>query len=133
MHFLLSSFFSLLILTISIIAHPSSLSLKRSGSAFETITACLDSHHVIYVTQSSVDWTQYTTPFNLRLEFTPAVITLPETSQEVSDSVICAAQAGLKVQSKSGGHSYASFSSGGRDGSVIIDLENFNTVEVDTC
>lgn len=43
----------------------------------------------------------------------------------------CAAASGLKVQAKSGGHSYASFSSGGKNGSLIVDLRAFNTIEVD--
>ncbi len=62
----------------------------------------------------------------------PAAITLPNTSQQVSDSVTCAAAAGVKVQAKSGGHSYASFSSGGHDGSLIVDLEEFNSISVDS-
>jgi FAD/FMN-containing dehydrogenase len=49
----------------------------------------------------------------------------------VSDAVTCAAAAGLKVQAKSGGHSYASFSTGGKDGSLIVNLQNFNSISVD--
>ena len=37
------------------------------------------------------------------------------------------------MQPKGGGHSYASYSSGGRDGSLIVDMENFDLVEVDRC
>ena len=70
-------------------------------------------------------------PYNLRLVYTPAVITIPTTPQEVGYSAICAAEAGLKVQAKSGGHSYASFSSGGEDGSLIVNLQNFNSITVD--
>jgi FAD/FMN-containing dehydrogenase len=131
MHFPISFLFSLLALTLPIIARTSLSNLKRSGDAYQTILACLDDHHVNYVTQSSVDWAQYQAPFNLRLPYTPAVITLPKISQEISDTVECARLADLKVQAKSGGHSYASYSSGGRDGGVIIDLENFNSVQVD--
>jgi FAD/FMN-containing dehydrogenase len=45
--------------------------------------------------------------------------------------VTCAAAAGLKVQPKSGGHSYASYSSGGQNGSLIVDLEKFGEITVD--
>jgi len=48
----------------------------------------------------------------------------------VSFSIICAAASGLKIQAKSGGHSYASFSSGGKNGSLIIDLRAFNEIEL---
>lgn len=51
--------------------------------------------------------------------------------QHVSDAVVCASISGVKVQAKSGGHSYASFSSGGQSGSMVIDLENFQSISVD--
>ena len=51
-----------------------------------------------------------------------------QTPEHVSDAVACAAAANLKVQAKGSGHSYASFSSGGQDGSVVVAMENFNTV-----
>lgn len=103
---------------------------KRSDSS-SSIIECLDNHHAHYAVSTSANWTQLITPYNLRLSYTPVVVVLPETSEEVGDAVICAAAAGLKVQPKGGGHSYASYSSGGRDGSVVIDLESFNSVEVD--
>ena len=37
----------------------------------------------------------------------------------------------MKVQAKSGGHSYASFSSGGQNGSMVVDLASFQNIEVD--
>ena len=43
----------------------------------------------------------------------------------------CAAEGGLKVQARSGGHSYAAFSSGGRDGGMVVDLRFFNGATVD--
>jgi len=57
-------------------------------------------------------------PFNLRLQYKPLVIVLPNTNRHVQDAVICAGKFGVKVQAKSGGHSYASYSSGGKDGSM---------------
>jgi FAD/FMN-containing dehydrogenase len=59
------------------------------------------------------------------------VITIPENEEQVGQSVTCAAAAGLKVQPKSGGHSYASYSSGGQNGSLIVDLEKFGEITVD--
>ncbi|KAL2068383.1 hypothetical protein VTL71DRAFT_16481 [Oculimacula yallundae] len=94
------------------------------------VAKCLSFHNVPFVISNSPDWTSYTTPHNLRLIYEPAVITIPETARDVSASVVCAKAAGLKVQPKGGGHSYASYSSGGRDGSLIVDLEKFDLVEV---
>lgn len=80
---------------------------------------------------SSPDFSTLVQPFNLRLPYTPAVVVLPTTTQHVSDAVLCAGQNGVKVQAKSGGHSYASFSSGGQSGSMIIDLRNFQDISLD--
>ncbi|KAM0183970.1 hypothetical protein ACHAPF_000415 [Botrytis cinerea] len=96
-----------------------------------SIQDCLTQHSVPYQDSSSSSWATTISPYNLRLSYTPAVVTLPTTSQHVSDAITCAAAAGLKVQAKSGGHSYASYSSGGKDGSLIVSLENFNSISVD--
>ncbi|KAE9373757.1 Glucooligosaccharide oxidase [Stipitochalara longipes BDJ] len=95
------------------------------------IEDCLTTNNVPYAVQSSANWTALSTPYNLALVYTPAVITIPETPDHVSSSVTCAAAAGLKVQAKGGGHSYASYSSGGQDGSLVIEMENFSSIEVD--
>ncbi|KAI4241542.1 MAG: hypothetical protein L6R40_004522 [Gallowayella cf. fulva] len=68
-------------------------------------------------------------PFNLRLQYLPAAVALPTTTQEVSDAVLCAARSKVKVQAKSGGHS-ASFSSGGQNGSMVISLEAFQNISL---
>jgi hypothetical protein len=96
-----------------------------------SVTDCLTAHGVPYAVKGSADWTSLTTPFNLRLQYQPAVVTIPNTADQVSSSVICAAAAGLKAQAKGGGHSYASFSSGGRDGSMVVDMQKFSEITVD--
>lgn len=76
------------------------------------------------------DYAQLIAPYNLRLPYKPAAVVLPTTNQHVQDAVVCASQAGLKVQAKSGGHSYASFSTGGKDGSMIINLQSLQTIQL---
>ncbi|TVY46179.1 Berberine bridge enzyme-like 12 [Lachnellula cervina] len=93
--------------------------------------ACLTAGNVPYATPDSPNWTALSTPFNLRLQYDPAVITIPETQDQVSTSIACAAAAGLKVQPKGGGHSYASYSTGGQNGSLVIEMENFSEITVD--
>lgn len=114
-------------LSISHLIHASPLQLQARSD----IEDCLTTNNVPYAVQNSANWTALSTPYNLRLVYTPAVITIPETPDHVSSSVTCAAAAGLKVQAKGGGHSYASYSSGGQDGSLIIEMENFSSIEVD--
>lgn len=104
-------------------------SIRNNHSVFE----CLDAKHITYLTPSSANWTAYQAPYNLRLPWTPDVITVPENDAQVGAAVKCAAAAKLKVQAKGGGHSYASYSSGGQDGSFIIELEKFDEITVDPC
>lgn len=97
------------------------------------VTDCLTAKNVTYADQNSANWTALSTPYNLRLVYEPAVIMIPETPDQVSEAVGCAVAAGLKVQAKGGGHSYASFSSGGQNGSAIIEMEKFDFIDVDQC
>lgn len=114
------------------IANPVSLSpTPQISPRRQTLFDCLSAHNVPTKLTSSPDWNTFIQPYNLRLSYVPAAVTLPTTEQHVSDSVLCASAAGIKVQAKSGGHSYASFSSGGQDGSLIVDLQNFNTIDLD--
>lgn len=96
---------------------------KRAG-----LSDCLNSKKV----PIAPDFAQRAKPYNLRLPYTPAVIVLPTTVQHVSDAVICASQNGIKVQAKSGGHSYASYAFTGRDGGLVVDLERFQQISLDS-
>ncbi|KAK0634236.1 hypothetical protein B0T17DRAFT_480391 [Bombardia bombarda] len=75
---------------------------------------------------------EWVRPLNLAYITTPAAVIRPKDSAEVSAVVKCAAKHGVKVQARSGGHSYANYGSGGLDGSISIDLENFQTVWMNT-
>ena len=50
-------------------------------------------------------------PFNLDVPVEPAAVIRPADSGEVAAAVKCAVEGGVKVQAKSGGHSYAWVSS----------------------
>lgn len=97
-----------------------------------SVLVCLDSKRVPLLTASDAQYADYSSPYNVRLQYRPLVIILAATTMHVSDSVLCAAKYNLKVQAKSGGHSYASHSTGGRDGAVIIDLQQFQNVTFNT-
>ncbi|KAI1090538.1 putative glucooligosaccharide oxidase [Rostrohypoxylon terebratum] len=74
---------------------------------------------------SDPEWAIYSTPYNIRLRFTPAVIVIPNTFEDIQKALDCARRHGLKVQARSGGHSYASHSIGGVDGAMVIDMRRF--------
>ncbi|KAI6087484.1 putative glucooligosaccharide oxidase [Hypoxylon rubiginosum] len=69
--------------------------------------------------------------YNLDIEVEPIAVTRPETAQDVSDIVKCAVASSVKVQPKSGGHSYANFGLGGTDGELVIDLVNLQDFSMD--
>ncbi|KAH6668898.1 glucooligosaccharide oxidase-like protein [Halenospora varia] len=95
------------------------------------IVTCIKGKGVPYSIKGSTDFAALIKPANLRLAYTPAVVTIPTTPDQVTASVQCAAAANLKVQAKGGGHSYASYSLGGKDGSMVIDMQKFGTITVD--
>lgn len=102
-------------------------------SRHQTLQDCLISKGVPTTLNSSSDWDSLTTAYNLRLQYTPIAVTIPTTPQHVSDSVTCAAASGIKVQPRSGGHSYGSYSLGGKNGSLVVDLQKFNDISLDKC
>ncbi|KAF4626196.1 hypothetical protein G7Y89_g11962 [Cudoniella acicularis] len=108
-------------------ASPSSYDRRRATN----VVTCLESHQVPYSMAGSSNWAALIKPFNLRLAYIPAVVTIPTTPDQVSSSVTCATAASLRVQAKGGGHSYASYSTGGQNGSMVISMENFSNITVD--
>ncbi|KAJ2985165.1 hypothetical protein NUW58_g5681 [Xylaria curta] len=70
--------------------------------------------------------------YNLDLPVTPIAVTRPQTAQDVSGFVKCAASNNVKVQPKSGGHSYANYGLGGDDGALVIDLLKMQDFSIDT-
>jgi hypothetical protein len=47
--------------------------------------------------------------YNLSIPVKPSAVTYPKTSAQVAAIIKCAVEAGLKVQPRSGGHSYANY------------------------
>lgn len=108
------------------------LGLSVLGAA-STPCECLASKAVPFVdAPNTAQYANLSSPFNLRLPYKPLVIVLPTTPQHVSDALKCASQYGVKVQARSGGHSYAAYGLGGKDGSMVIDLRNFQDFKLDS-
>ncbi|KAK6978117.1 Reticuline oxidase [Favolaschia claudopus] len=73
----------------------------------------------------------YVKPYNTAIHVTPAAVTRPSTAQDVAGIVQCAAASSVKVQPRSGGHSYGNYGIGGEDGAVVVDLANFQQFSMD--
>lgn len=91
---------------------------------------CLGTSHIATVPPGSPDFPQDSLAFNRRLQYTPAAIVFPTSAQEVSAAVLCAADAGIHVAARSGGHNYGAFSLGGQNGSLVVDLSKMNKIVV---
>ncbi|KAL0935621.1 FAD-linked oxidoreductase YvdP 2 [Colletotrichum truncatum] len=76
-----------------------------------------------------VSWVK---PYNLDIPVKPVAVTRPSTKEDVAGFVKCAAANNVKVQPKSGGHSYANFGLGGTDGALVIDLVNLQHFSMNT-
>jgi hypothetical protein len=68
--------------------------------------------------------------YNLDIKNTPAAVTYLKTTAQVAAIVKVAVENGLKVQPRSGGHSYANFSC--PDGGILVDLKHFKHYSIDT-
>ncbi|KAJ7483161.1 hypothetical protein FB451DRAFT_1169792 [Mycena latifolia] len=70
-------------------------------------------------------------PYNTNIPVNPAAVTRPTTSEDVAKIVQCAVASAVKVQARSGGHSYGNYCIGGEDGAVVIDMVNFQQFSMD--
>ncbi|OTB02634.1 putative glucooligosaccharide oxidase [Hypoxylon sp. CI-4A] len=105
------------------------------GAAFNKHAAledCLSGSKTTVDEVGSDDYNRDITPFNQRLQFTPAAIAAPTTVEQIQGAVACGARLGYKVTAKCGGHSYASLGLGGEDGHLIIELDRMSSVKLDT-
>ncbi|KAI2637566.1 hypothetical protein GGS21DRAFT_489347 [Xylaria nigripes] len=70
--------------------------------------------------------------YNLDIPVAPIAVTRPDTAEDVSGFVKCATANNVKVQPKSGGHSFANYGLGGVDGALVVDLRNMQDFAMDT-
>ncbi|KAK4200493.1 putative oxidase [Triangularia verruculosa] len=110
------------------VANPLSNPLAKRAA----IDDCLRTANVPVDAPNSNDWRADSNPFNQRLKYTPVAIAVPTTVTQVQAAVSCAAKVGVKVNPKSGGHSYASFGLGGENGHFVVQLDRMNAVTYDS-
>ncbi|KAH8595203.1 hypothetical protein B0O99DRAFT_572502 [Bisporella sp. PMI_857] len=106
--------------------------LVSAAPALDSVVKCLSSANVPQDVPGSAAFSRDIIPYNLRLSFTPSAFAVPTTVPQIQKAVSCAAKYGVKVNPKSGGHSYAAHSLGGEDGHLVIDLKNFKEISVNS-
>jgi len=95
------------------------------------IDDCLKEAKVPVTARNSTQWKTDAGPFNDRLAYDPVAVAVPTTVEHIQAAVSCAAELGVKVNPKSGGHSYASFGLGGEDGHLVVELDRMYNVTLD--
>lgn len=105
------------------------LATSVAGAAIDD---CLFSASVPVDPIGSTAWYEDVLPFNARLQYQPLAIVLPRTVADVQAAVACAARLGIKVNPKGGGHSYGSFGLGGENGHLVIEMDRWDNVTLDT-
>jgi len=96
-----------------------------------SVPDCLVKAGVEALTSASSSWAATISPYNFRLHYEPLAVALPTTPEQVSATLKCAKVYGVKVQARGGGHSYGAMSLGGKNGSLVIDMNRFNEIVVD--
>ncbi|KAJ7221928.1 hypothetical protein C8J57DRAFT_1536494 [Mycena rebaudengoi] len=69
--------------------------------------------------------------YNTAIPVIPAAVTRPTTPEDISKIIKCAVASAVKVQPRSGGHSYANYCLGGEDNAVVVDMVNFQQFKMD--
>ena len=95
------------------------------------INQCLSDSGVPYDARSSDDWNIDSAAYNVRLSYTPIAIAVPRTIEHIKKAVLCGKELKIKVSSRSGGHSYASFGLGGDNSHLVIELSRMYGVSLD--
>lgn len=69
---------------------------------------------------------------NVRVIYRPAVIIYVANVKDVQISVNCATKLKIGITARSGGHSYEKYSTGGRDGVIVVDVMNLNSTTINS-
>jgi hypothetical protein len=105
-----------------------------SSAVQKCLTSAVGGNPLLLATQSSPLYQiAHVRPYNLDYDINPAAVTYPRNADQVAAIVKCAAQNDLKVQPRSGGHSYGNFFAGGSNSekTIIVDLTNFRQFSID--
>lgn len=110
-----------------------------STAVQKCLESALDNHKELLAFKATPFYQlKHVRPYNLDNPVTPLAITYPQSASHIAATIKCASDNGLKVQARSGGHSYANYAlGGGGDGkqsekTIVVDLKNFKQFSMDT-
>ncbi|KAK8151139.1 hypothetical protein IWX90DRAFT_410257 [Phyllosticta citrichinensis] len=97
-------------------------------SPLETaLSSCLSKANVRNILDGDKTWAQETLPFQLRLKPDPAVISFPNTRDQIAAALRCAVENNAKVSCLGGDHSFGAFGFG-KPGNLVINLGAFTRI-----
>lgn len=92
-----------------------------------SLEECVDAAGVPNAFSSDAGFPAAISPWQLRIQPTPAGVAFPTTTPQVVAALKCAVDRKIKVTAKVGGHSYGSYGVGGTlDGVFVVNLLSFN-------
>ncbi|KAF9957730.1 hypothetical protein BGZ72_001491, partial [Mortierella alpina] len=100
------------------------------------MAACLESIknsvNSSLITPSSPEYNIRRFDFDRNFDYRPVAIYYPATNANVAAAIQCAAAYNISVAPRSGGHSFEAYSVGGKDGSLVIDLKQFQQFSINS-
>lgn len=106
------------------------VAFASAAAAASGLSSCLDAASVPYSSPSSPHFMNQSSVYNINAQFVPVLVAVPTTPKQVSSALKCAAAQNVTAQPKGGGHSFAGYGSGGKNGALMIDMESFQDIEV---
>lgn len=96
------------------------LNMGAVATSLDQLRQRLEQSSVPSIFPDAPEFKKLAQSYNRVFSYEPAAICLPENDDDVVNAIKSARDLALKIQPKGGGHSYAAYSSGGQDGSLII-------------
>lgn len=82
----------------------------RTQSIAKCLLAALGGDPTLLAFPNAANYSStFVRPYNLDIASVPAAVTFPRSAKQIAAVVQCAVNSGLKVQPKSGGHSYGNY------------------------
>ncbi|KAG0262860.1 hypothetical protein DFQ27_002070 [Actinomortierella ambigua] len=69
--------------------------------------------------------------YNVNFNYKPSALYHPATVDDAGAAIQCAAKYNISIAPRSGGHSFEGYGQGGRDGSLVIDVNQFQQFSMD--
>ncbi|KXT03356.1 hypothetical protein AC578_3975 [Pseudocercospora eumusae] len=105
--------------------------MQRSAPPLpQAIQTCLEKTGLTLITPSSTDYNTTAKSQNTIYNYQPSAILSPTSTSETASIISCLTSGEIKVSPFGGGHGYASYALGGKDGFAVIDNRNLNTINI---